>query len=520
MGGAGRERPRLRCRPSGPGSYAMGRLLQSGKPHGLAVRGPCRFRAGSVLANAASPLLRVRPGATLLPSITSGRSRKIREDILIPASKRMSGEQAVRLIRSGDKVFVGSGGAVPQALVQAMTERAVELRDVEVYHILTLGTTAETAPYVQPGMEKSFTHYALFTGPNVRRAQNEGRAYAIPIHLSNVPDALESYGIDVALLQVSPPRKGYFSMGVCVDTQLRAAKVAKTVIVQVNPQMPFVFGETLLTADEINAFVDVDRPLIALPKVKETEVSTRIAKFVADLIEDGSTLQMGIGAIPDAVLRFVKDRKHLGIHSEMISDGVMELMEAGAIDNSRKKIGKGRTVATFIMGSQNLYKWAHLHPCVQLMPCEFTNHVFNIAQNPKVVAINGALQIDLKGQVCSDSIRGGAYYSGLGGQLDFIRGAALSPGGKPIIALPSSTRVDKRRVSKIVARLPEGAGVVTGQGDVQWVVTEYGAVNLAGLPFGKRAEKLIEIAHPEFRGGLEEEALRDGFKLERRYGMG
>lgn len=431
--------------------------------------------------------------------------------------KRMTAEEAASLIRSGDKVFVGSGGAVPIDLVQAMTARAPELRDVEVYHILTLGTTEQTAPYVQPGMEESFTHYALFTGPNVRKAQNEGRAYAIPIHLSNVPAALEAYEIDVALLMVSPPRRGYYSLGAFVDCQLAAARVAKRVLVEVNPQMPFVFGDTLLSEEEIDAFVEIDRPLLTLPQHPENLISNRIAKFVADLIEDGSTLQMGIGAIPDAVLEFVKDRKHLGIHSEMISDGVMHLMELGVVDNSRKKIDQGRSVSSFIMGSLALYEWAHLHPGIQLMPCEYTNHVFNIAQNPKVVAMNSALQIDLKGQVCSDSIRGGFYYSGIGGQLDFIRGASLSPGGKPVIALPSSTMIDGQRVSRIVPRLPEGAGVVTGQGDVHWVVTEYGAVNLAGLPFGKRAEKLIQIAHPEFREALERSARADGFKLHHRY---
>ncbi len=436
---------------------------------------------------------------------------------MIPDGKRMAAEEAASLIRSGDKVFVGSGGAVPIDLVHAMTRRAPELRDVEVYHILTLGTTEQTAPYVRPGMEDSFTHYALFTGPNVRKAQNEGRAYAIPIHLSNVPAALEAYQIDVALLMVSPPRRGYYSLGAFVDCQMAAARAAKRVLVEVNPQMPFVFGDTLLAESEIDAFVEVDRPLLTLPKHEENLTSNRIAKFVADLIEDGSTLQMGIGAIPDAVLEFVKDRKHLGIHSEMISDGVMRLMELGVVDNSRKKIDQGRTVSSFIMGSEDLYKWAHLHPGIQLMPCEYTNHVFNIAQNPNVVAMNSALQIDLKGQVCSDSIRGGFYYSGIGGQLDFIRGASLSPGGKPVIALPSSTMIDGQRVSRIVPRLPEGAGVVTGQGDVHWVVTEYGAVNLAGLPFGKRAEKLIQIAHPDFRAALEKSARADGFKLHHRY---
>jgi len=436
---------------------------------------------------------------------------------MVPESKRMTAEQAVSSIRSGDKVFVGSGGAIPIELVQAMTARAPELRDVEVYHILTLGNTEETAPYVGPDLEESFTHYALFTGPNVRIAQNEGRAYAIPIHLSNVPDLLESSELDVALLTVSPPRRGYFSLGAFVDCQLRAAKTAKRVLALVNPNMPFVFGDTLLTADEIDAFVEIDRPLLSLPTQPETLVSNRVARFVADLIEDGSTLQMGIGAIPDAVLEFVKDRRHLGVHSEMISDGVMKLMDAGVVDNSHKRIDQGRSVSSFIMGSQELYKWAHLHPGIQLMPCEYTNHVFNIAQNPKVVAINSALQIDLKGQVCSDSIRGGFYYSGIGGQLDFIRGAALSPGGKPVIALPSSAQIGDERVSKIVPRLPEGAGVVTGQGDVHWVVTEYGAVNLAGLPFGKRAEKLIQVAHPEFREELERSAVADGFKIHHRY---
>ncbi len=436
------------------------------------------------------------------------------------SQKQMTAEEAAGLIRSGDKVFVGSGGAVPIDLVQAMTRRAPELRDVEIYHILTLGTTEQSAPYVLPGMEPSFIHYAFFTGPNVRKAQNEGRAYAIPIHLSNVPAALAAYEIDVALLMVSPPRRGYYSLGAFVDCQLAAARVAKRVLVEVNPNMPFVFGDTLLSEEDINALVAVDRPLLTLPKHPESLTSNRIAKFVADLIEDGSTLQMGIGAIPDAVLEFVKDRKHLGVHSEMISDGVMNLMEQGVVDNSRKAIDQGRSVSSFIMGSTELYKWAHLHPGIQLMPCEYTNRVFNIAQNPKVVAMNSALQIDLKGQVCSDSIRGGSYYSGLGGQLDFIRGAALSPGGKPVIALPSSAMIDGQRVSRIVARLPEGAGVVTGQGDVHWVVTEYGAVNLAGLPFGKRAEKLIQIAHPEFREFLEAGARADGFKLNHRYYMG
>jgi len=439
---------------------------------------------------------------------------------MLPSSKVMSADEAVKAIRSGDKVFVGSGGAVPIGLVQAMTRRAPELRDVEVYHILTLGTTDESAPYVKPAVVESFTHYAYFTGPNVRQAQNEGRAYAIPIHLSNVPRAMETNGLDVALLQVSPPHRGFFSLGVCVDVNLDAARIAKRVIVEVNKRMPFTFGETLLREDEIHAFVEVDRPLLTLEQHGQDEVSTRVAKFVADLIEDGSTLQMGIGAIPDAVLGFVKDRKHLGIHSEMVSTGMMHLMESGAVDNSCKKIDTGRSVSSFIMGSQDLYKWADRHPGVQLMPSSYTNHIFNIAQNPKVVAINAAIQIDLKGQVCSDSIRGGQFYSGLGGQVDFIRGAALSPGGKPVITLPSTATICGKRLSRIVPRLPEGAGVVTGQGDVAWVVTEYGAVNLAGLPFGKRAEKLVQIAHPDFREELEREALKDGFRLKRRYGGG
>jgi 4-hydroxybutyrate CoA-transferase len=436
---------------------------------------------------------------------------------MIPDAKNLSADDAVKMIRSGDKVLIGSGGAVPKELIHAMVRRASELRDVEIYHILTLGTTEETAPYVKPGMEQSFTHYALFTGPNVRKAQNEGRAYAIPIHLSNIPEVLSNIGIDVVMLQVAPERKGYFNMGVCLDIIASGVKLAKKVIVEVNEQMPFVYGETLLKEYQIDAFVPVDYPLANLPKSKESEISTRIAKHVADLIEDGSTLQMGIGAVPDAVLRFVKDRKHLGIHSEMMADGVMELMECGAVDNSRKHINPGRSVATFIMGSKKMYEWADQHPGIELMPCEYTNHIFNIAKNPKVVAINAALQIDLKGQVCSDSIRGGFYYSGIGGQLDFIRGAALSKGGKPVIALPSSTMLDGERVSKIVPRLPIGAGVVTGQGDVHWVVTEYGAVNLYGAPFGKRAEKLIQIAHPDFREELEKQAQADGFKLQRRY---
>jgi acyl-CoA hydrolase len=372
---------------------------------------------------------------------------------------------------------------------------------------LTLGD----AGYVRPGMEGHFRHTAMFVGANVREAVNTGRADYMPISLSEVPRLFTSglLPLDACLIQVSPPDEhGYCSFGVGVDCTMAAADVARTVLAQVNSEMPRTLGDSFIHVSKLDRIVEVSRPLLELPRRPADEMHRRIARHVADLIEDGSTLQMGIGGVPDAVLACLGDRRDLGIHTEMFSDGVMELVEAGVVNNDRKTLHRGKIVSAFLMGSRRLYDFVHNNPIIELHPTEYTNDPFIIAANDRMVAINSALQVDLTGQVCADSM-GTDIYSGVGGQVDFIRGAARSKGGRPIIALPSTARGGA--VSRIVPVLDPGSGVITTRADVHYVVTEHGVASLHGRTLRQRAKALIAIAHPGFREELFEFAVRNHY---------
>lgn len=422
--------------------------------------------------------------------------------------RRCTADEAVQAIKSGDRVYVHPGCAVPQALINAMVKCADHLRDVEVMHVLTMGE----ARYVDPQYEGIFRHNALFIGHNVRDAVNEGRADAMSIFLSEVPALFRSgtIPIDVALIHVSPPDEhGFCSYGVGIEITKAAAENARTVIAQINPQMPRALGDSFIHVNKIQYFVEEEANIIEMPQFifnpddATTLVPMRIGENIVDLIDDGSTLQMGIGTIPDAVLYHLQDKRDLGIHTEMFSDGVVSLVEDGVINNEKKTIHRGKIVASFVLGTKTTYDFIHNNPIIEFRPSEYTNDVSVIAQHDKMVAINSAIEVDLTGQVCADSI-GTRMYSGFGGQVDFIRGAARSKGGKPIIALPSTAKGDK--FSRISSHLKPGAGVVTSRADVHWVVTEYGAVNLYGQTLRKRAELLISIAHPKFRDELMKDA--------------
>jgi 4-hydroxybutyrate CoA-transferase len=419
--------------------------------------------------------------------------------------KFVTAEEAVSVIRSGDRVYIHPGCAVPQVLVDAMVARYQELHDVEVCHLLGVGEAA----YVRPEMEGHFRHNAFFVGKNVRKAVCEGRADFTPIFLSEIPALIQSkhFRIDVALIQVSPPDEhGFCSFGVGVECTRAATDVAKIVIAQINPNMPRSLGDSFIHISRIDYCVEVDVPLRELPQLEgdetpeELENYRKIGEHVASLIEDGATLQLGIGRIPDAVVRFLGDRKHLGIHSEMVSDGIIPLIESGVITNQKKTLLPGKVVTSFVLGSHELFEYIDNNPFFEFRPTQFTNDPFTIARNRKMVAINSAIEIDLTGQVCADSM-GYKFYSGFGGQLDFIRGAARSEGGKPVIALPSTAK--NGTISRITPHLREGAGVTTTRGDVHYVATEYGVVNLHGKTVRERIELLISIAHPKFRSELE-----------------
>jgi len=420
--------------------------------------------------------------------------------------KFVGAAEAVSVIRSGDRVYIHPGCAVPQILVDAMVARYEELYDVEVCHLLGVGE----AEYVRPEMKGHFRHNAFFIGKNVRQAVGDGRADFTPIFLSEIPSLLygKHYPIDVALIQVSPPDEhGYCSFGVGVDCTKAATEVAKIVIAQINPNMPRSLGDSFIHLNKIDYCVEVNTPLRELPQLEgdetadELEIYRQIGAHVASLVEDGSTLQLGIGRIPDAVVKFLGDRKHLGIHSEMVSDGIIPLVEAGVITNQQKTLLPGKIVTSFVLGSHTLFNFVDNNPLMEFRPTQFTNDPFTIARNRKMVAINSAIEIDLTGQVCADSM-GHRFYSGFGGQLDFIRGAARSDGGKPIIALPSTAKDGS--ISRVATHLREGAGVTTTRGDVHYVATEYGVVNLHGKTVRERTELLINIAHPQFRTELEE----------------
>lgn len=413
----------------------------------------------------------------------------------------ISASEAVKQIKSGDRVFVQSVAMTPHQLIQALCDRHGELENIEIYHIHTEGQ----APYVEPQYADTFHHSAMFVGSNVRKAVQEGYADYIPVFLSEMP-LLFRRGIlpvDVALIQVSPPDKhGYCSLGSSVDVTIGALEAAKTVIAQINPNIPRTHGDGLLHMLEIDYAVEVEDPIFAIQPRQTTEIETRIGKYIADMIEDGATLQMGIGGIPDAVLKELGDRRRLGIHTEMFSDGLIDLVDRGIVTGEDKAVLPGVVTATFVMGSQRVYDFIDDNPAVIMRDAAFTNDTAIIRQNPKVTAINSAIEIDLTGQVCADSI-GPRQFSGVGGQMDFIRGASLSEGGKPIIALSAATG---KGVSKIVPFLKEGASVTTTRAHVHYVVTEYGVANLYGKTLRQRAKALIEIAHPNHRESLEKTA--------------
>lgn len=412
----------------------------------------------------------------------------------------MSVESAIKLIPPTAQVFVHGGAATPNILIEELVKQTDRLANISILHLHTEGA----AKYTDPEFKKHFRTINLFVGHNVRAHLDYDRIDYLPCFLSEMPDLFRSqrYALDVALLQVSPPdRFGYCSLGVSVDIARAASESAKVVIGQINPNMPRVHGDGLIHVSTFTALVESD---VALPESHPCPSSVdelAIAKNVSDLIEDGSTLQMGIGSIPDAVARQLKGHKDLGIHSEMWSDGTLELIQFGVVTNAFKNIHRGKSVSTFLLGSKKLYDFIHDNPSVLQLEADYVNNPNTIARNPKVVAINSAVEIDLTGQICADSI-GHKIISGVGGQMDFMRGAALSKGGKPIIALTSQTKSGK---SKIVSALLPGAGVVTTRAHVHYVVTEFGTVNLHGKTLKERAKALIQISHPTHRERLEME---------------
>ena len=396
--------------------------------------------------------------------------------------------------------------SVPQELLAALVNYAPHLKDVEICQALSIGP----ADYVRPGLEEHIRVNTLFISANVRKAVQEGRADFTPVLLSEFPLLFKNkvLPVDVALIHVCPPDEhGFCSLGVEVGLTKSPAESAKIIIAEVNDQMPRTLGDSFMHVSRLTHIVPVSYPIAEMPMAEEGDkTAERIAGYVADLIPDGATMQMGIGAIPDAVLKFLFHKKDLGVHSEMISDGVIDLVEAGVLTNARKTIHNGKIVIGFILGSQRLYSWVNDNPLCEFHRTEYVNDPFVIAQNDRMVAINSAIEIDLTGQVCADSI-GPKFFSGIGGQLDFIYGASRSKGGVPIIAMPSTTALkDGTLLSKIVPMLKQGAGVVTGRNHVHYVVTEYGIAMLYGKTIRQRVNELINISHPDFRADLEKQA--------------
>ena len=413
-------------------------------------------------------------------------------------------EEAVQIIKSNDRVFIHSAAATPSRLVNAMANRHAELKNVEIVSIHTEGEV----PYAKEEYSDSFSINCFFVGANIRPYVQSGRANYIPIFLAEIPNLFKSgkMPLDIALVTVSPPnKKGFCSLGCSVDISNSAIDNAKHVIAQINPNMPFVHGNGIISVDKIDSAIFVDDPLFELKAKPATEVETTIGKYIAELVEDGATLQMGIGGIPNAALKQLTNHKNLGVHTEMCSDGIIDLVETGVINGMNKKTEFGKIVAGFAYGSRRIYDFIDENPIVNMMDVGYTNDTRVIRQNPKVTAINSAIEIDVFGQVCADSI-GTKHFSGIGGQMDFIRGATLSEGGKAIIALPSQTN---KAIPRIVPTLKRGAPVVTTRAHVQHIITEYGAVDLYGENLKNRAKLMIGLAHPNDR----EQLAKDVFEL-------
>lgn len=422
-----------------------------------------------------------------------------------PPMRIVSPEEAVAGLRSGDQVYVQCAAAAPSFLLDALVARAPELRDVSVIHLHIEGP----GPHLAPEMAGHFRHRALFVGPNARSAVNEGRADFVPVFLSDVPSLFISGALplDAVLINVSPPdAHGFCSLGVSVEAMHAAIGAARTVIAQLNPSMPRTLGESFIHVSQIDLACEVDQPPYEARRPEIGEVERRIGGFIADLIPHGATLQLGIGAIPAATAELLTDKRDLGIHTEMFTDAVVDLVEAGVVTGARKARNKGKIVAAFMMGTSRLYRFVHDNPMVEMRAVDFTNDTHVIRSFQHMTAINSAIEVDLSGQVVADSI-GHRVYSGVGGQMDFIRGAALAPGGRPIIALPSTAGRASEQ-SRIVASLREGAGVVTTRAHVRTVVTEWGVAELWGRSLRERARALIAIAHPDHRDALVEQARR------------
>jgi acetyl-CoA hydrolase len=416
-------------------------------------------------------------------------------------------ETALSSVKSGDRIYVGGGSGVPITLIEGLIQCAPRLRDVEITHVLVFAE----APYVDPQYTESFRHNALFIGPSVRQAVHEGRADFTPIFLFEIPDLFRNgtLPIDVALVSLSPPdAHGFCSFGVEVGTSKPAAESARVIVAEINRQMPRTLGDSFIHVSRLHHIVEVDYPLPEAPQGGSSELHMHIGQHIADLIPNGATLQMGIGSIPDAVLKHLRNHKDLGVHTELFSDGVVDMVEAGVITCARKTFHPGKIIAGFLFGSKRLYEFVNNNPIIEMHPTDYVNDPFNIAQNEKMVAINSALQVDLTGQVCADSI-GPRLYSGVGGQVDFIRGAARSRGGLPIIAFLSTAKNDT--ISRITPMLNQGSGVVTTRNDVHYIVTEYGVASLHGKTVRQRARELISIAHPKFRDELTKGARELGY---------
>jgi acetyl-CoA hydrolase len=416
-------------------------------------------------------------------------------------------DEAVKVIKSGDRVFLTGNASVPLPLLDALVKRAPELRDVEICHPLTICP----ADYVAPEMDGHLRINSMFISANVRKAVNQGRADFTPVMLSEFPLLFKNghLPLDVALIHVSPPdENGFCSMGAESGLTISGAEVAKVVIAQVNEQMPRTLGDTAMHIDKMHYIVPSNTPLFEMPMGDDADqvVVEKIAAHIAELIPDGATMQLGIGALPNAVLKFLFEKKDLGIHSELISDGVIDLVEAGVVNGSRKSLHPNKITCGFLLGTKRLYDWVDNNPLVELHRTEYVNDPFVVAQNDRMVAINSAIEIDLTGQVCADSI-GTRLHSAVGGQLDFIYGASRSKGGVPIIALPStSTQRNGTVLSRIVPILKPGAGVVTSRNHVHYIATEYGIAELYGKTIRQRTKALINIAHPQFREEITEKA--------------